>query len=276
MCRLFGMLSRGATNAVKYLLEDPCSLYAQSNVNPERLQGDGWGIGFYVDGALNLIKSDRPVYEECEAFTSAVRQADSEIVLAHVRRASNPRRLPRDRILSIGNSQPFKYRNYLFAHNGTITIPDEVAECLGDWKQKIQGLNDSEVYFWCIMKAMADGSSFTGALGKFQEDLIELWRRKREKFPSIDRPYVGLNALLSDGEKLYAYCKYHERDDSMRSLCSDDQPVFRMSYLISSTTLVVASEKTNRKDDWKPLESGQLLTGRVRNRKVSIDIAEVG
>ena len=269
------MLSVTATSATKYLLEDPCSLYAQSSANPERLQGDGWGMGFYVDGALNLVKSDRPVYEERGKFTSAARQADSEVILAHIRRASNPRNLPREKIISIKNSQPFRYQNYLFAHNGTIALPDEAAESLGEWKQRIEGLNDSEVYFWYIMKAMAEGSSLREALGEFERDLEQLWQDNRRKYPGKDRPYVGLNALLSDGEKLYAYCKCHEKDGSMRSLCLGDQPVFQMSYLISPTRLVVASEKTTRGDNWKPLKSGQLLTGMIRNREVSIDIIEI-
>lgn len=276
MCRLFGMVSIEATNAMDFLLEDPCSLYAQSSANQGRLQGDGWGIGFYVDGTVDLVKSDRPVYDDRERFMSAVRRANSKIVLAHIRRASNPRRLPREMIISIGNSQPFRYQNYLFAHNGTITIPDEVVESLGEWKLKVKGLNDSEVYFWYIMKAMADGCSFPEALKKFGKDLEELWRRNRGMHPGIDRPFIGLNAVLSDGERLYAYCKCHERDESRRSLCLADQPVFQMSYLISPTRLVVASEKTNRSDNWEPLKNGQLLTGRIMNREVSINIAEIG
>ena len=275
MCRLFGMLSLEATDAMKYLLEDPCSLFAQSSANRRRLQGDGWGIGFYVDGAVDLVKSDRPVYDDHDKFKSAVRRADSKIVLAHVRRASNPRRLPRVKLIAIENSQPFEYQSYLFAHNGTVTIPDEVAGSLGEWKQRMRGVNDSEAYFWYIMKAMADGSSFREALRMFEKDLKQLWRRNRGTYPGTVRPYVGLNALLSDGEKLYAYCRYHEGDESMRSLCLGDQPIFQMSYLISPTRLVVASEKTNREDDWKPLKSGQLLTGMIKNREVSIEVTAI-
>ena len=275
MCRLFGMLSLVATDAMKYLLEDPCSLYAQSSANRRRLQGDGWGIGFYVDGAVDLVKSDRPVYDDHERFKSAVRRADSKIVLAHIRRASNPRRIPREKIISIENSQPFNHQNYLFAHNGTVTIPEEVAGSLGEWKQRIAGLNDSEAYFWYIMKVMADGSSFRKALRRFEKDLEQLWRRNRGTYPGTVRPYVGLNALLSDGETLYAYCKYHEGDESMRSACLGDQPIFQMSYLVSPTRLVVASEKTNREDDWKPLKTGQLLTGMIMNREVSIEVTEI-
>lgn len=275
MCRLFGMLSARVATAQKYLLDDPCSLYVQSNVNPERLQGDGWGVGFYVGRASRLVRSERPVYEEYGRFTSAVGQAKSNVILAHIRRASNPRKLRRDEIISIENSQPFRYRNYLFAHNGTITIPDEVAETLGEWKQNIEGFNDSEVYFWHVMKSMAGGLSFREALEKFETDLADMWQRNRDRYPDTDRPYVGLNALLSDGENLHAYCKYHERDELKGSLCMGDQPAFQMSYLISPTRLVVSSETTNREDNWEPLKSGQLLTGQTKNGKVTLDLEEI-
>jgi len=269
------MLSVTAVGAAKHVLEDPCSLYVQSNANPRRLQGDGWGIGHYVDGTSNLIRSERPVYEEHEKFVSAVGKARSKVVLAHIRRASNPRGLPREKIISILNSQPFKYENYLFAHNGTINIPDEAAEGLGEWKRKIAGLNDSEVYFWYIMKAMADGSGFREALIEFERDLEDLWSENRVKHLAKSRPYVGLNALFSDGEKLYAYCRYHEEDESIRSLCLGDQPVFQMSRLNSPTSLVVSSEKTNREDDWKPLKSGQLLVGQIKGGEICLDFEDI-
>ena len=269
------MLSVEASNASKYLLNDPCSLYVQSQVDPERLQGDGWGIGFYVDGAPRLFRSKKPVYEERERFTSFVRQANSNIILAHVRRASNPRELPREMIISVENSQPFKHEDYLFAHNGTITIPDEVAERLGEWKQMMRGLNDSEVYFWYIVKALAEGATLSDALRRFDRHLAELWEKNRAKYPERGRPYIGLNALLSDGVKLYAYCKCHESDNSARSLCLGNQPIFQMSYLISPERLVVASEKTNDEDDWKPLKGGQLVVGEIRNKRIELDLRRI-
>jgi len=272
MCRLFGMLSVKASNAQKHLLEDPCSLYAQSKRDPRRLQGDGWGIGFYENGCPIVVKSEKPVYIEHENFSSMVRRAKSRIILAHIRRASNPRGLPREKIISKENSQPFTYGKYIFAHNGTITIPDEVAESLEGWKHKIRGLNDSEVYFWFIMKELAEGFDLPVALKNFEETLEDLWMETRERHPDKRRPYVGLNCVISDGENLYAYCRYGENDRDRRSLCFGDQPVFEMSYSLSKEKLVIASEKTNRKEDWKPLRSGELLTGRIVENKIMVEI----
>jgi len=275
MCRLSGLLSPVASIAFKYLLEDPCSLYIQSNVNPKGLQSDGWGIGFYTDGVSHLIKSEKPVYEEYGRFASAVQQANSNVILAHVRRASNPRRLPREKIISIENSQPFGYGRYLFAHNGTITIPEEVAESLGEWRHMIRGANDSEVYFWHIVKEIARGASFPDALKMFKKTLSDLWLENREKHLDKDRPYIGLNALFSDGERLYAYCKYHKEDEPGESFCLKDQPAFQVSYLTSPERLVVASEKTNTAEDWKLLKSGQLLTAQIKRERVVVDLQEI-
>ena len=57
MCRLLGVLSVKPTNARRYLLDDPCSLYIQSMADPRRLQGDGWGIGYYRNGTPVIIKA---------------------------------------------------------------------------------------------------------------------------------------------------------------------------------------------------------------------------
>lgn len=274
MCRLFGMLSVKACNARRYLLDDPCSIYVQSKVDPRRRQGDGWGIGFYTDGTPIVIKSEKPIHMEHDRFASAVEVASSRVMSAHIRRASNPRGLPRERLISIENSQPFSYNKYLFVHNGTIRIPDEVAECLGQWKKMLKGLNDSEVYFWYIVKQVTKGASFPEAVRKFQEELSVLWQIARKKY-DYDRPYVGLNVLFSEGKNLYAYCRYDSKDESEVSLCLRDRPVFQMSYLSDSTRLVVASEKTNCEEEWQVLKSGQLLTGRIVGDNIEIGLQEI-
>ena len=276
MCRLFGMLSVEPSTARKYLLEDPCSLYAQSKVNPKSLQSDGWGVGFYLNGAPRLIKSEKPVYTEYERFASAVEAARSKIILAHIRRASNPRGLPKERLISIENSQPFTYGRYIFAHNGAILIPDEVIAYLGEWGSKVRGLNDSEVYFWFLVREIEERkATLPEALKSFQRALSSLWEKHREDHPNFNRPYRGLNLVFSDGERLYAYAKYEDGKAASKSLCFKDQPALQMSYIASPNRLVVSSEKTNREDPWRPLRSGELLTGWVSEGRVLTSIERV-
>lgn len=273
MCRLFGAISVNPINAAKYIIYDPCSLYIQSKIDPSRLQGDGWGIGFYVNGSLRVFKSEKPIYEDYESLKSIVYGIKSNIIVAHIRRASNPRGLPREKLISVENSQPFYYRKYLFAHNGVITMPDETAQLLDDWRLKIRGLNDSEVYFWYIIRELCNGRSLPEALKNFQRDLLRVWLENHEKYPHIDRPYIGLNMIFSDGEKLYAYCKYDEKlDGKSRSICYRDQPAMQMMYAADQDRLIVASERTNSEDGWQPLRSGQLVTGQIINGRIRIHI----
>ena len=275
MCRLLGMLLLDPSYASRYLLSDPCSLYVQSRVNPSRLQGDGWGVGFYVNGALRIVKSWKPVYEELERFKATMENINSSIVIAHVRRASNPRKLPKEKLISVENSQPFGYRNYLFAHNGVITIPDEAANLLGGWQSNIRGLNDSEIYFWYIIKELSEGRSIPEALKNFQRDLSRVWRETCEKYPDKDEPYIGLNIIFSDGNKLYAYCKYDEaKYRQARSLCYGDQPAMQMTFLADSEKLIVASEKTNGEENWQPLKSRHLLVSQIIDGRVKFHIQE--
>lgn len=255
---------------------DPCSLYAQSKIDPRRPQGDGWGLGFYINGSLKTVKSVKPIFEEYERFRSIVNNISSTVIIAHVRRASNPRGLPKEKLLSIENSQPFSYKNYVFAHNGVINLPDEMADLLGDWQLNIKGLNDSEVYFWYIMKEISEGGSIPRALRNFQRDLVRVWSENRDKYPDKDRPFIGLNIVFSDGKKLYAYCKYdEERDRQAASLCYGDQPAMQMSYVYSHEKLVVLSEKTNLEENWRPLMNGHLIIGQVVNEKVRVNLQKI-
>lgn len=274
MCRLFGMLSVNASNAWKYLITDPCSLFIQSKADTRRLQSDGWGIGFYTAGVPTVIKSYKPIYFEYKNFVSAVKKAHSRVVIAHIRQASNPRALPREKLIAIENTQPFNYNKYIFAHNGTIFIPDEVTKHLGKWKLRLKSLNDSEVFFWYIIKELKKGVSFIKAATKFVELLSILWKKNKNRY-NHDRPYIGLNVLLSNGKKIYAYCKYSEKEATKLSLCLKDQPLFQMSFFANSKHLIVTSEKTNSEDKWQCLKSGQFLTGQLYKNKIKISFREL-
>lgn len=270
------MISARPSGAAKYLLTDPCSLCAQSVADPLRPQGDGWGLGFYEDGRLKVVKSEKPIYEEYWRFKSLVDGLRSNIIVAHVRRASNPRGLPIEMLISIENTQPFSYGNYVFAHNGIIMIPDEASDLLGEWRQRIRGLNDSEVYFWYVIREIHEGRSIQKALRNFEDDLWRVWRGGRCRNSGKGRPYMGLNMILSDGENLYAYCKYDEDlDGAAKSLCYRDQPAMQMVYIADHERLVVASEKTNVEENWRPLKSGHLISGRIEGGGVRVHMEEI-
>lgn len=109
------------------MLETECSLFKQA---VKGKQSDGWGIGFYVGHVPILFKSEKAIYEEEDKFREIVKSTKGRII-THVRKASNPRGLPREKLISPENSQPLSHLKYLIAHNGSINIPDEVIKRLG-------------------------------------------------------------------------------------------------------------------------------------------------
>lgn len=262
MCRLFALHSPKKRDAFYYLVDSECSLLRQSDCRKGQEQGDGWGIAHYLDRSVHLFKSTNPVYKEKKQFKIAASEASSEIIIAHIRRASNPRKLSKNDILTPESTQPFVYKNMVFAHNGTIHFPDTVADSLGPYKRMIQGPNDSEVYFWLVMKNF-DGRNMAKALATSANSLWDLWEDCGERKEGAKDPYTGLNCMMSDGKRVYAFCKY----DSFagESLCYETDLKFRMWYATDGSSLVIASERMDESHDWKPIENNVLLTGELRN-----------
>lgn len=87
---MFGIISPKKRLATHYLSTLKCSLRNQAIVGN---QVDGWGIGFFSNVFPTIIKSEKPVYRDEKSFNEVVRQAESTIIIAHVRSASNPRGL---------------------------------------------------------------------------------------------------------------------------------------------------------------------------------------
>ena len=50
MCRLFGTLSLDPVNAPFLAIDAPFSLLYQSQIVKKRMQGDGWGLGWFENG----------------------------------------------------------------------------------------------------------------------------------------------------------------------------------------------------------------------------------
>ncbi|RLE97425.1 MAG: hypothetical protein DRJ96_03940 [Thermoprotei archaeon] len=267
MCRMLGLISVRPVDAAKYLVEDECSLLAQAIKGD---QGDGWGVGYYACGEPRVVKSPRPVWEEAERFKRVASQAASHIIIAHVRKASNPRGLPRERLIGLENTQPFHHGRYLFAHNGTIYVPDEAAAMLGEYRRIIKGVNDSEVYFAHLVKALEECGDVVEALREVE---AALWRALRASGSGRDTPYSSLNAIFSDGVRLYALTLYRKGRD-MKSLCYRDAEYFRMAYRHEGDTLVVASERTCS-GGWSLLNNGELLIAEPAGGEVAYRVVKV-
>ena len=134
------------------LIDAEKSILKQSSFNKNRLQRDGWGFGYYSNHKPVIYKSDKPVFDEKEKLIKKIASVNSNIFLAHIRNASNPKKLPHNRLISVENSQPYSYGNIIFSHNGTLSIVDDIYLNLGEYKKYVKGVNDSEVLFWNFIK----------------------------------------------------------------------------------------------------------------------------
>ncbi len=253
MCRILASISAEPISLKDYLVDDECSLLRQSTAREDKLQRDGWGVAWY-ERSWNIEKSPRPVFEEREKI-ERIAGREYSLFIAHIRKASNPLNLPIEKLRSYENTQPFSYKNWVFAHNGQINHPDMVKESMGEWSSKIRGMNDSEVYFWLLMKYIGERGNVIEAMRSLVEHLHSLW----ESMPEEDRaksPYSSLNMVLSDGERLYAYNRYDGRGKD--SLCFRDRPYYQMQYLEIPEGIVIASERTSNMG-WKAIGDGNIL-----------------
>ncbi len=270
MCRLFAQISPSLESARHWLSESEFSLLRQSDFDKGNLQKDGWGIAHFVNKGRPLVsKSQMPVYKEREKFLEAAGKA-SRIVIGHIRAASNPLGIPRSRLINLESTQPFTDGRWVFAHNGTLEIPEEVAGRLGPLRRKLRSPNDSEVYFWQFMKFARKTGDAAKALEACVQEDWELWSQCRKRYPGKISPYTSLNAVLSDGRRLYAFCHAVRRGMADHGVCNPDQPWSVMSFSRREGRLIVASENLDRRA-WTRLAPPEILCAEIASGRLRLE-----
>ena len=201
------VIAAGPSDNRDLLCRGPKSLLDQASV-PGRLQKDGWGIGWFAaGGAPALVRSAGDAAREKPAFRKAAARAASGLVsLAHLRDASNPGGLARRLVVAKKNTQPFSARGWLFCHNGTLFIKDEIRKGLGRRAAALRGNNDSEVLFQLVLKHLDGRGSPLKALGLAVAEIRRTWRACRKSYPALSGPYRGLNVFLASKDSLTVMC----------------------------------------------------------------------
>ena len=182
MCRLFGVIANKEVDMdFSFNLADtPFREFAKSNRH-------GWGIGYYDKGKAKVIKQGLEEVGSISNYNfSVVKTVRSRIILSHVRRATYGD-------YSSVNAHPFVFKNWIFAHNGSVN-----RECLKrhlseDYLKLIEGSTDSEVYFLLIMQEI-----------ERHGDTLEGIKSALSMVYNCEN-YTGLNFILSDGHRIYAY-----------------------------------------------------------------------
>jgi predicted glutamine amidotransferase len=148
-----------------------------------------------------------------------------------------------------------------FAHNGGIRKPNDVN--LGRYRSMLEGDNDSEVVFWLLIRTLAEKK-------RVDEALLSSERIIRRATEKGKRPFSMLNIIFSDGQMLYAYCRYLSRQKP--SLCLKSQGINTMCYRANKDNIVVMSEPSNEEEDWQPLDDRQLLSAKIADGQVEFSI----
>jgi len=132
----------------KALYDGPNSLVSQSlhsKLGAETTNGDGFGVGWY--GRLErpgLFHSIRPAWNDANLRDLAA-QIESKRFIAHVRATSLA-------TVQETNCHPFRWKNWLFVHNGEIyeaekTRRDLMSKVAPEFYNNILGSTDSELMF---------------------------------------------------------------------------------------------------------------------------------
>lgn len=203
MCRLLAYL--GQNISLEPLLYEPeHSLIVQSYQPQEMLSGvvnaDGFGIGWY-----HSIKNTEPfVYKNIIPIWNDINlpeisnYAESKCILGYVRSATS------GQALDLSNSQPFKYKDLLFIHNGRINnfrqslyrpIRNQLSDEVYQW---IGGSTDSEHIFALILNQWLTNP------GKSLEQALHTTLLKLQELAFTHQTYVLANLVISDGHRLIA------------------------------------------------------------------------
>lgn len=242
--------------------------------------GTSWGLGFTQGGEILLKR--RPIDDRRElALGDLVADLRADVLVAHVR-------TPTVGTLRTENTHPFRYRQWLFAHTGTIPAFERMGGRLRDslpqfLERDIRGDTDSEVLFHLFLSFLHDA----GSLDRPSVDPSQVRSALRSSFSVVERFCAEegahldpSNALVACSEYLVAvhgaggaraerpkapamaYRRYASRGDLERLFGDSELGRLRVADLSSARLSVVASdfEDDRAPSGWTAIPPGSFAT----------------
>lgn len=269
MCRFALYLGNEIT--ISSLLTEPANSMINQSFHSreleEPLNGDGFGIAWYVDDEEQpaIFKDITPAWNNLNLLNLA-RVTKTRCLLAHVRAATIG--LPVQRL----NCHPFSHGPLSFMHNGTVggfrAVRRRLLSGLSDAAfGAILGSTDSEHVFGLIIDQMARAEqeadplqSMRGAIRGAIAQTEELRQQTQVDEPSF------LNLALTDGRRAVVsrfVSSEPQRAISLyvlsggRYMCDDG--VFRMVSDPDGAAVIVASEPLSKDPAWQPVPANHLV-----------------
>ena len=163
------------------LLDAPRSLRALSLEH-----ADGWGVALSSgDDAWQIHRNTRCA-ARCEQYAS-IAPAPARVIVAHIRKKTVGE-------LAIANTHPFHRGQFVFAHNGTLTIIDKLIAAASPARLgEIVGDTDSERFFAFVLTHIDEA-------GDIERGIVRAIRALHA-WGDIG----SANFLLATGTRVYAY-----------------------------------------------------------------------
>jgi predicted glutamine amidotransferase len=260
MCRWVAYL--GSPIAPKELLHDPeRSLIEQSRRHAPNMaipNGDGTGLGWYGRRAEPaLFRSITPAWGD-ENLLELATEVTTPLFLAHVRAGTGT---PVQRT----NCHPFRYRNWLFVHNGYVASYDKLRRDLlravrPDLFTNIAGSTDSELMFHLALTfgLIDDPIAAIARMAGFVEATAAA--------AGVQEPALQMTVGVSDGMRVYAV-RYASGPEVNSLFVSEEAASVRMLYpdnerpphFRDDARVVVSEPLTDLPGLWREVPTGTAL-----------------
>jgi glutamine amidotransferase len=221
-----------------------------------------WGIGFYQGDEVLHKKQPTPDGEPVD-WTAIAQNVRTDCAIAHVRQATVG-------TFSVDNTHPFRLRQWMFAHVGTISRFDEIheklrAELPDFLRRNIRGTSDSELFFHQILAQLHAKNQLEAATPTHATVVSAI----SEAVARIDG-LVGtgatvstLNMMLSNGRAMYALrhggpLGYVERAGLREPLVPEDERPRPGSPLLRYVMLVAGGQELP--SDYVAVEDGEIVS----------------
>ncbi|MGZ4256815.1 MAG: class II glutamine amidotransferase [Gaiellaceae bacterium] len=210
-----------------------------SRLGAETTNGDGFGVGWYGEGdTAGVYRSIEPAWNDRNLRNLAA-HIRSPLVFAHIRAAIGS-------AVQETNCHPFRYRKWLFMHNGFIgdfakVKRDLVLAVDPSLYPSIEGSSDTEVLFYLALTfGLEDDppAALAAAVG-----LVEDVGQKH----GVEHP-LQMTIATTDGASIWAF-RYSSQRDSRSLFYSTDVPTLQALHpdleilsLLSEESRLIVSE----------------------------------
>jgi predicted glutamine amidotransferase len=274
MCRFIAYLGKPIM-ADELLLKPANSLIHQSysaGEMPEILNGDGFGIGWYVHSTSELpglFRSITPAWSNTNLLYNAP-LIRTNCLFAHIRAASEGG-------ISEDNTHPFRYERFLMMHNGGVPqfhrIRRKLLALLDDESYHwIKGQTDSEHIFALLMQTVRD---MMGAGVRLTEDQIKQCFQKTFDVVQQLKAEAGIadevsnfNMMVTNGRRIFGTRYSSNPDRETRTLyysagtgfnCKDGVCRMDKDSAKVESVLIVSEKLTDNADEWQVIPQNHFI-----------------